>query len=453
MRPAVEPPPPLHGELVRRAAVSLGLAALPWLLARVPLPGARELVPEGRLASFEAVSLAALGITPWVTAFGLVELVALAVPRWRSLRFEGRQKLVVASMVLGLALAVVQALGVAWWLRSTGARYGLEVALVTTAALLVGVSALLVVAVALGSRYGLANGFSVLLGSASAIGVADAVGELRLVASSHEWSDGAFLAALGLFAAAVALTGRALRPRHGVPLPACGGVPLADASILLGLPQHLAGLGIVAPLAFAWFPGTERWELARAALLVGLGMAYSRAFNLPARVAAFTGRGVQAAARDLRRASWLSIGWMLGLAGLAWAAARTSVALPILDLAVVTAIGWDLVREWGFRRRFPGAVTAVSLQRSYAVDPVLADLQAAGIAACPRARSHRARLQFFGPFVPVAVLVPADRAVEARELAAARLARPRPVPRFVWLVGVLLLVQLGLVGLGIAVVW
>ncbi|MBI3179823.1 MAG: hypothetical protein HYZ27_09195, partial [Deltaproteobacteria bacterium] len=54
------------------------------------------------------------------------------------------------------------------------------------------------------------------------------------------------------------------------------------------------------------------------------------------------------------------------------------------------------------------------IHQVYAMDPALTALAAAGIAAHARSAYHRTLLQFFGPLVPVLVLVPraqADAAV------------------------------------------
>ena len=82
---------------------------------------------------------------------------------------------------------------------------------------------------------------------------------------------------------------------------------------------------------------------------------------------------------------------------------------------VVTAVIMDVVGEW--RARHGRELRSVwPLHRVYAVDPALARLAAAGITAYPRGVYLRTLLQFFGPWVPVELLVPEDRAAEAEAL-------------------------------------
>ena len=57
------------------------------------------------------LSIAALGVTPWVVGSGLVEIVAAIVPRWRPYRHdERRAKLARASIVVAVIAAFAQSL-------------------------------------------------------------------------------------------------------------------------------------------------------------------------------------------------------------------------------------------------------------------------------------------------------------------------------------------------------
>jgi hypothetical protein len=59
--------------------------------------------------------------------------------------------------------------------------------------------------------------------------------------------------------------------------------------------------------------------------------------------------------------------------------------------------------------------------RLYAVGPVLAALEDAGIAVHARSVRYRALLQFLGPYVPVEILVPPNAAADARRIIEGRL--------------------------------
>ncbi len=65
-----------------------------------------------------------------------------------------------------------------------------------------------------------------------------------------------------------------------------------------------------------------------------------------------------------------------------------------------------------------GLVPACELHRVYAVEPALAALAAAGIPAFARTRHFRALSHFFGPYAPIEILVPLERAAEADALCA-----------------------------------
>ena len=119
--PPVRPDGPIPW---RRVAVTL-LGPLALIVgAKITLPGINamelELVgPDGASGPFSVV---ALGLAPIVTAFVLVELVALAVPglRWRRHDPVGRVRLGQAVAILAIVLAVVQGFFVA----STFEAYG-----------------------------------------------------------------------------------------------------------------------------------------------------------------------------------------------------------------------------------------------------------------------------------------------------------------------------------------
>src|SRR6185295_12364835 len=64
-----------------------------------------------------------LGLNPVISAFLIVELIALCVPRWRALRNggpQGRGSLLLAASRLGLGLAIVQGLVTALYMERLG---------------------------------------------------------------------------------------------------------------------------------------------------------------------------------------------------------------------------------------------------------------------------------------------------------------------------------------------
>src|SRR5205814_9072088 len=96
---------------VGRVAWTLGIAAaVTWLEFRVPLPSVawRELDPSRRAR----LGLFALGLEPALSAFVVVEMLALFVPGWTALRVGGpgeRARLTRVALGVTLVLGVLQA--------------------------------------------------------------------------------------------------------------------------------------------------------------------------------------------------------------------------------------------------------------------------------------------------------------------------------------------------------
>ncbi len=201
----------------------------------------------GDLFESAPVGMFSLGLAPVISAFLLVEVVALVVPRWRRLRTtgtEGRSRLGMAIVFVTIVLATVQA----WWITSylgdSGAigamnpemstfHVGLGWRIAATASL-VGGSFLLILLAAMINRFGLGNGY-----------VAVFLASMLIEAKRFVFwsvSSGMSATSLGWFivfaAAVVGLTTVLLRIRlrkdnTELELPTCGFVPL-EWAISLG---------------------------------------------------------------------------------------------------------------------------------------------------------------------------------------------------------------------------
>jgi hypothetical protein len=128
----------------------------------------------------------------------------------------------------------------------------------------------------------------------------------------------------------------------------------------------------------------------------------------------------QALARQaFRRAIGRALAW-LGAAGVATImAGEAGLAITSVALVALGCVGVDIVAELRFRRVHAAGGMAIGwpMHRLYAVGPVLARLARAGIPAFPRGLRDRTLLSFWGPYVPIEILVPPARASEARALA------------------------------------
>ncbi|MFT3764274.1 MAG: hypothetical protein QM820_01940 [Minicystis sp.] len=447
------------------------LFALPW----VSLPGVDVEAVRARLGEMgmpvplrppATTGVFALGLAPLVYAAIVVGLALLAVPRWRPLveHARGRRRLRFITLGLTVVLALAQAFGISTLLQNFGDLYSGSTA-VTVLTLTAG-TMLLVGAADLLSRHGLGNGFSLLLGYALVGGEIESFA--ARVLADRDGLPGPGMLALLVAAPAAAVyalgrvlvaTGRARAPipaeeegpstyRHhaaatgaahhaaAVPfvrLPASGVGPLAAGALVFGtmslplwrmldvpspaflLQRSAAAIPVQAGLVFV------------VALLLALGLHPAERVARLFRRAGDAGEhdaAVKAAREPLRRAALRSAA-LLGV--VAAVAALAGQALPwfpaATSLFVVAAVGLDLLTEWRARRA-AGQLETVSIEHDVdAAEAALAALHEARITAHARGAHHRSLLQIFGSYVPIEILVPADRAGEASGVLAQLTAR------------------------------
>jgi hypothetical protein len=212
-------------------------------------------------------------------------------------------------------------------------------------------------------------------------------------------------------------------------LPTCGIDPLATTASLLALSVSVFTLrGVKGPAALE--PGHTVYSLLFLVVAGNLAVALSLLYNRPSRVARLwfgpeaTEAQLGVVRSHLARATVRSAGFVLGVAGLVLVV-PSYFSIPLVAeasvMAIVAAVLLDAREEWRFRARHPDLAPAWTVNRLYAVQPALEALGAAGIEAFPRGLRHRSLLQFFGPYVPVTLLVPAQRVEEAQLIVRERL--------------------------------
>jgi hypothetical protein len=91
-----------------------------------------------------------------------------------------------------------------------------------------------------------------------------------------------------------------------------------------------------------------------------------------------------------------------------------------LTVILVTGILSDLVREWRANEPRFHLTPIWEIHQVYAVAPALRLLEAGGFQAFAQGLRLRSLLQFFGPYVPVRILVPAAQAQAAYSLLQSR---------------------------------
>ena len=429
-RPSWQPRPPRWtGRFpIKRIAVTL-LAPVALLgLGQLELPGVNEVelyhvLSRGGASGGIDFSPITLGLGPIINAFIVVELATLLVPRWRRTRLQPAARIASGRSVaiVGIAFALLQGHIMYGYLASLSslATDGVEVFtasgqthLALMASLVAG-TMLLVIVAGLIRQYGLGNGYAAVILSGWG---------LQLFWRIVEPTPGDALGLVTLVAIGAATVGL-LRMRIGddrdaaLRVPSSGIAPIATARAIAGgwslVTLGLVGADGVGALGAAFH---RPWVMIGSTLV--LTVVWSFAFSRPAIVAAFVARSPLA---PPSQASWRRA-TLLSLVVLAAIAAATQLTLATTPGAVVwcepltammlAAALLDVLDD--LRARRGDMVVAWPLHQAQHAELVRGVLAEAGI-ACHLSSSHmRTLLAFFGPFVPIDVLVPAASVDEAR---------------------------------------
>jgi hypothetical protein len=385
----------LNRLLARIGVTALGFPAM-YLAERILMPGLDPAAipanaPRWRLSVF------CLGVTPVLLAFLLVELTAAMVPRWRALRTGGpedRARLGAPTPLVAILLALIQGWSIAQWLHGTSFLRedawapSLVIPLTVTAGALC-----LVLMAALIGRFGIANGYVVILVWQIVVSTVRPFSEG--IRSGEEALALAVAVVTIVYATVWVLTRRVRAGNVTLRLPT-GGLP----------PMQFAGLAYV----LAWLH-IDLPPVARVALFLAMAVLFSWLFSRPA-----LHRDVVPDARGPAlpwAATLLSIVYLAGLLVVEPRLSAPGITIGAAGLALATAAVMDLVVEVHGRLR-ADLVSIWPLHRVQVADIVLDALRAAGIEAHLRGAYVRALYHFFAPYVPIEVLVPRDRADDAR---------------------------------------
>lgn len=416
--------------VVRRLAVTM-LAPVALIGVRhLGLPGIDDvalgqLIYRGGAPGASIANVASVGIFPILVAFLLVELAMLATAPGRRARSQPGARIANDrhAAVLGVVLAAVQSYFVVGSLGSLGRSGlailapGVAIRIAVMASLTAG-TVLLVVIAGLIRRYGLGNGYGVLIASSWAVTLVprivahptagQALGGLTLVVSGR--------AAMALLRMRVGGGGEA-----SLRVPASGSIPLVLASLVVpqlwGLVQRGGGSG--AGAAAGWLDrGLPRIGLVAAGLVVLVPL-WSFVSSRPAGVAPQALRAGLAPPRRsvVCRATGLSLVSLLGLGVLAQvSAAIAPEAQGVCEgsaAMLVAALVLDMLDD--ARAHGAGLVAVWPLHQAQHAELVRRVLWNAGIDCHLRSCHLRALLGWFGPFVPIDVLVAAKDAAAARD--------------------------------------
>lgn len=401
----------------RRMGVSGIVLAGLLALRGAPLPGLdpevlawkNEVAPGGMPLD---LSMAMLGVTPWLTAFVLVELGALLRQTWRVRRVgspQDRAPLWTATRWLWLAVCMTQAFGVAIGLEQVVAdglplvqSPGTAFRLVTVLTLTAG-SALFALGAKTIDRWGFGRGFAVLAWLQAA--------EASFKALNGQATNNSTL----LLALLPVLAAWQLLPRRRSP-----GIPLLSAGVW---PSMVAGsaLALVVNAGLV----SEHNTAPSAAFAVGvtavMTILLSTLLHLPRATASVLGCTEGEARRGLL-STWPGAVLACTLLTLAELAPGSDDAVwsPILAVMLFGYI-WDLADEWRDRATITDPVVVWHFQRVFEVGPAIEALESEGVTARVRGLHIREIAHFFAPHVPIEVLVPRESEAKATRLLQRRL--------------------------------
>ncbi len=418
---------------MNRLTVTFVVLAVCLVARQIPLPLVELTAKTGAGASY---SLMALGVAPLLSAYMLVEFAALLVPAWRPLRVGspgGRAGLHRVSLVIGIVLAFFQSVVMVTVLRTQGA---IDPSLGTRAVVVLTLMGTTVAQIAMArwvDRDGLGNGFAVLLAGYSLPRVVDPVWRAFAAAEAHTipaWVLPAAVVAIAVPVAAAAwmfspyrLTAKGSEMTHPalISRPACGNAPLVVTLSVLSMiatvveffqrggAADAAASPLTIPWGFSWLAS------------IGAAFVFAYLFNPPQRLAAAWRSLAPNASGESPRLSIVlpeSALFIAVVSGVYLLGRRYlgPFAPECLSVLLLTAVYFDLSREGRARDVEPGLVPVWEIHQTYALAPALRFLEAQDIRVVAQGVHLRALLQFFGPYVPIRLLVPREQATRAYAL-------------------------------------
>jgi preprotein translocase subunit SecY len=420
--------PPCPQPLRRRIRFTVAVACVLWLSMLIPPPFV-DLDALGRIFNWSIIDSAlhagplSRGPNPFLVAFILVELFALAVPRLRRRRHGDpalRGKLTRASVALGIGVSMLGAYSVAVFLEGAGWytsgppvvgnpgwAFRLSFVLATTAG-----TCLYVAAACLIHRFGVGSGFAVVILACMLSGAPplflDIWHHLAVQTVSPVQVLVLAAASVGGFAGTWWFLHLPDRKTKKLPLrlPTCGLFPLELAYLLMILPATLSqffDVSWLTRLTGYLAPGTRQYLFTELALLLVFVPLISSLFYWRRRKAWASGDNLAV----WRRALLHSAVFLLCIVGTWYAMYRlipgAAWAFPSSVILVgACALFSDLANEIRARWQAPGGVDLVVVESHQDVADAVEAGRNRGLVV--QGLHYRSLTYFFGPFVPLNIL-------------------------------------------------
>ena len=453
-------------DLHKRILYTIGFVLLWRVLAVVPVPGInfqalgnffQKSAHEPIFTRYEVISVIALGVMPYLSAYMIIEILSVFIQplkSWRTEGYSGRVKIKEVALLATFLPALWQGYGVARGLEgmvgTVGERIvrnpGVSSRLLLTLTLTAGTFLTIWIAELI-TRKGIGHGISVLIFTGFAARIFSDIPQIKLVSHENSHSPlGSFL----LFAIVViALTAFIvlLEKSHNrisvkfkdgteayipLKLTSAGTTPAYWGSMLIGLPTTLF-LFIKTThcqlLIEALTSGGFWYFIIHSIIIIFLYYLFTSFFYDPKKMVSFLKNGQASIISPTEESdeSYIdrSLEAMIPVGGLylcfivfAPKAIFRFLGFNLggIDLIVTVAILLDLIGEARLRRKGSNFVKVAELHDVPVAGLVKSLLEQKGLPCYLRGYYHRALLYFFGPYIEISVLVPEDRITDAMEV-------------------------------------
>lgn len=464
-------------DLYKRIAWTIGFVILYRAALFVPAPGInQEALAEflnapgtiivGSTSNLEMFSILALGLMPYLYAYFIVEVFALFVPvlkKWRNQDGEqGRARLKKAALCLTFLIALWQGYsiirGFEFMAEQAGgalivenismtSRLSIMVILMAGTFLMVGIAEVI-------TKKGIGHGISILVLCSglssfflfklpvkrmSELNLTNSAG---MVVESFQGSTNRLVLFVIVSVLIVVFAVIAEKACKKIPitfndntqaylpvkLTSAGTVPYMYASIILIFQATLAAFfPFLEGLDFMLAPGGWLYQVVFVFVLIIIYFFFTSFFYNPSKISVFLDKRKACLTGLTGKDGEKQIGTVID-----WMALFGSLYLCVLimfprivrggwfvgSIALITTVVilLDLIGEFSFRRKSNRLVKVAEFGRIPIAGLAKSVLESKGVPCHLRGYYHRAVLYFFGPHIEVSMLVPEDRAGEAREV-------------------------------------